>query len=42
VHERFRVVIVDGLPVFRRPDGTLLEDRAPPWGGAPVESSVRT
>jgi hypothetical protein len=26
----FRLELLDGLPVFRRPDGSLLEDRAPP------------
>ena len=32
VHERggFALVLLDGRPVFRRSDGTLLEDRAPP------------
>jgi hypothetical protein len=32
VHERggFRLDLHDGVPVFRRPDGTVLEDRAPP------------
>jgi hypothetical protein len=32
VHERggFRLGFLDGQPVFRRPDGLLLEDRAPP------------
>jgi hypothetical protein len=32
VHDRggFRVGVVDGRPVFRRPDGSVLEDRAPP------------
>ena len=33
VHRRngFRLVLVEGLPVFRRPDGSVLEeDRAPP------------
>jgi hypothetical protein len=32
VHDRdgFRLELLDGQPVFRRPDGTLLEDRAPP------------
>jgi hypothetical protein len=32
VHERrgFRLELEDGAPVFRRPDGTVLEDRAPP------------
>jgi hypothetical protein len=30
VHERFAVEISDGRPVFRRPDGSVLEDRAPP------------
>jgi hypothetical protein len=32
VHERggFWLELLDGLPVFRRPDGSLLEDRAPP------------
>ncbi len=26
----FRLALLDGRPVFRRPDGSLLEDRAPP------------
>jgi len=32
VHERggFSLVLEDGRPVFRRPDGSVLEDRAPP------------
>jgi hypothetical protein len=30
VHDRFGVSLQDGRPVFRRPDGTVLEDRAPP------------
>lgn len=32
VHERggFRLELLDGRPVFRRPDGSPLEDRAPP------------
>jgi hypothetical protein len=32
VHEPggFRLELADGLPVFKRPDGTVLEDRAPP------------
>jgi Domain of unknown function (DUF222)/HNH endonuclease len=30
VHERFAVQIVAGKPVFARPDGSVLEDRAPP------------
>ncbi len=32
IHRRggFRVAVEDGIPVFRRPDGTMLEDRAPP------------
>jgi hypothetical protein len=30
IHRGFGAAIVDGLPVFRRPDGTPLEDRAPP------------
>ncbi len=32
VHERggFRLALLEGRPVFRRPDGSLLEDRAPP------------
>jgi hypothetical protein len=34
VHRGFGVVMVDGLPVFRRPDGTLLEDRSPPSAAA--------
>jgi hypothetical protein len=31
VHERFGLELLDGRPVFRRPDGSILaEDRAPP------------
>jgi hypothetical protein len=30
IHGGFRVEIVDGRPLFRRRDGTILEDRAPP------------
>src|SRR5918996_691233 len=30
VHRGFGVAVVEGRPEFRRPDGTLLEDRAPP------------
>jgi hypothetical protein len=30
IHRGFGVAIVDGLPEFRRPDGTPLEDRSPP------------
>lgn len=30
VHEGFRLSMDDGRPVFRRPDGTVLEDRGPP------------
>ena len=31
VHEgKFRLELVEGRPVFRRPDGSLLEDRGPP------------
>jgi hypothetical protein len=32
VHERggFRLGVEDGRPVFRRPDGSVLEERAPP------------
>jgi hypothetical protein len=30
VHEGFRLELIDGRPVFRRPDGSVLEDRAPP------------
>ncbi len=32
VHERggFQLELLDGRPVFRRPDGSVLEDRAPP------------
>jgi hypothetical protein len=26
----FRLELVDGLPLFKRPDGSTLEDRAPP------------
>jgi hypothetical protein len=29
-HHGFGVEMIDGRPVFRRPDGTILEDRAPP------------
>jgi hypothetical protein len=29
-HSGFRLELLDGRPAFRRPDGTLLEDRAPP------------
>ncbi|MFL5796526.1 MAG: DUF222 domain-containing protein [Actinomycetota bacterium] len=29
-HDRFSVEMTDAGPVFRRPDGTALEDRAPP------------
>ncbi len=33
VHRRggFSLALEDGRPVFRRPDGTVLEERAPPW-----------
>jgi hypothetical protein len=34
IHRGFGVAIVDGLPVFRRPDGTPLEDRSPPLAAA--------
>ncbi len=34
IHRGFGVAIVDGLPVFRRPDGTSLEDRSPPLAAA--------
>lgn len=30
IHRGFTVEMLDGVPVFRRPDGSLLEDRAPP------------
>jgi hypothetical protein len=31
VHEgRFRLELTNGKPSFRKPDGTILEDRAPP------------
>jgi hypothetical protein len=32
IHQRrgFRLQLVDGRPVFRRPDGSVLEERAPP------------
>jgi hypothetical protein len=30
VHERFGVEMIDGRPVFRRADGSVLKDRAPP------------
>jgi hypothetical protein len=31
IHERkFRLELLNGRPVFRRPDGTVLEERAPP------------
>jgi hypothetical protein len=30
IHRGFGVSMVDGAPVFSRPDGTALEDRAPP------------
>jgi hypothetical protein len=30
IHRGFGVAIVDGLSVFRRPDGTPLADRSPP------------
>jgi len=30
IHRGFGVAMIDGRPEFRRPDGTLLEDRAPP------------
>jgi 5-methylcytosine-specific restriction endonuclease McrA len=30
VHDRFPVELVDGHPLFRRPDRTVLADRAPP------------
>jgi uncharacterized protein DUF222/HNH endonuclease len=30
VHDRFSVEMVDGRPLFRRADGSILEDRAPP------------
>jgi hypothetical protein len=29
-HGDFRVEMVDGKPVFRRPDGSVIEDRSPP------------
>jgi hypothetical protein len=30
VHDRFGVEMFDGRPVFTRPDGSVLEERAPP------------
>jgi hypothetical protein len=30
IHRGFGVAMIDGLPVFRRPDGTALEGRSPP------------
>jgi hypothetical protein len=30
IHGGFQVEMLDGRPLFRRPDGTTLEDRAPP------------
>lgn len=30
VHDGFRLTLEDGRPIFRRPDGSVLEDRAPP------------
>src|SRR6266508_394947 len=30
VHHGFSVEMADGTPVFRRPDGSILENRAPP------------
>jgi hypothetical protein len=30
IHRGFGVDMVDGRPVFRRPDGSPLEDRGPP------------
>jgi hypothetical protein len=30
VHERFGLAMLGGRPVFSRPDGTILVDRAPP------------
>jgi len=30
IHRGLRVEVMDGLPMFRRPDGSPLEDRAPP------------
>jgi Domain of unknown function (DUF222) len=30
IHRGYRVEMVDGRPVFRRPEGTLLDDRGPP------------
>jgi HNH endonuclease len=32
IHRGFRVEMVDGVPVFSRPDGIGLDDRAPPLG----------
>ena len=29
-HDRFRLELLEGRPAFRRPDGSALEDRAPP------------
>jgi hypothetical protein len=34
IHRGFGVAIVDGRPVFRRPDGTPLGDRSPPLAAA--------
>jgi plasmid maintenance system antidote protein VapI len=34
IHRGFGVAIVDGRPEFRRPDGTLLENRSPPLAAA--------
>jgi len=30
LHAGFHVEVIDGRPLFARPDGTALEDRAPP------------
>ena len=41
VHEGgFTVAMVQGRPVFRRPDGTVIEDRAPPELGAAAVSEA--
>jgi Domain of unknown function (DUF222)/HNH endonuclease len=43
IHERgtFRLELVDGRPVFLRPDGSALEDRAPPKRGPTEAASPR-
>jgi hypothetical protein len=30
IHRGFAIQMVDGQPLFRRPDGSPIEDRAPP------------